>query len=318
MSTDLTLAFLNYNTTAELRQALAAVPAALDGMPAQIVVIDNASRDAPAAQLRQQFPDVQWLQNATNLGFAAAFNRLFSFVISPYYLLLNSDIILPPGSVRAMLDTARRYSTLGLAGVALVREDGTAQSSYGRAPTLASELLNRSLWRRITQAGARADEPFDVESVVGAVMLVPRTTIERAGGLDERYFFFLEETDWCRRIRAAGLRVLHFPHVRVIHLQGRATNKVPLRSRIEFHRSRLLYFKIHDGQAACTLLYGGTMARLAINTVTHCLLVAATLGLVGKLRRKAVVYAGLLAWYALGCPQGWGMRRAPVRRGQRR
>jgi GT2 family glycosyltransferase len=318
MSTDLTLAFLNYNTTAELRQALAAVPAALAGMPAQVIVIDNASRDNPAAQLRQQFPGVQWLQNATNLGFAAAFNRLFSFVISPYYLLLNSDIILPPGSVRAMLDTARRYSSLGLAGVALVREDGSAQTSYGRAPTLASELLNRSLWRRMTQAGVRVDEPFDVESVVGAVMLVPRTTIERAGGLDERYFFFMEETDWCRRIRATGLRVLHFPHVRVVHLQGRAANKVPLRSRIEFHRSRLLYFKIHYGQGACTLLYAGTLARLAVNTAAYGLLVAATLGLVGKLRRKTAVYAGVLAWYALGCPQGWGMHRAPVRRSKRR
>jgi len=318
MSTDLTLAFLNYNTTAELRQALAAVPAALDGLPAQVVVIDNASRDNPAAQLRPQFPGVQWLQNASNLGFAAAFNRLFSFIISPYYLLLNSDLILPPGSVRVMLTTARRYSTLGLAGVALVREDGSRQTSYGRAPTLASELLNRSLWRRMTNVGGRTDEPFDVESVVGAVMLVPRTTIERAGGLDERYFFFMEETDWCRRIRAAGLRVLHFPHVRVVHLQGRAANKVPLRSRIEFHRSRLLYFKIHYGQGACALLYCGTLARLVINTATHCLLVVVTLGLVGKLRRKTAVYAGLLAWYVLGCPQGWGMRRAPARRGSKR
>ncbi len=307
MTPELVLAFLNYNTTPELLQALAAVPAALDGLPARLVVVDNASRDNPAALVCARFPDIVWMQNECNLGFAAAFNRLFAAQPADFYLLLNSDIILPRRSVRALLDTARRYDTLGLAGVALVREDGSPQSSYGRAPTLASELLNRSLWRRVTQGSHDAGQPFDVESVVGAVMLVPRTAIDRAGQLDERYYFFMEETDWCRRIRAAGLRVLHFPHIQVTHLQGRAANKAPLRARIEFHRSRLRYFTIHHGRAAAAVLYLGTVLRLLCNTLAHALLAVLTLGCVKKARQKLVMYAGLLAWYLLGCPRSWGL-----------
>lgn len=307
MSTHLVLAFLNYNTTSELLQALSAVPAALDGLSARVVVIDNASRDNPAALVRQHFPNVEWIQNDANLGFAAAFNRLFALIDADWYLLLNSDIILPPGSVRAMLTTAEQCDNLGLAGMALVREDGSPQSSYGQFPTLASELLNRSLWRRLSQPGARSDAPFDVECVVGAVMLVPRRTIERTHGLDARYYFFMEETDWCRRIRAAGLRVMHFPHIRVTHLQGRSANQAPLRARVEFHRSRLLYFRIHHGTFAAAVLYAGTILRLLFNTLTHALLVLLTVGCVKKFRRKCSMYAGLLAWYLLGCPHSWGL-----------
>jgi hypothetical protein len=303
----ITLALLNYNTTDELLRALAALPAALGEIPARIVVIDNASHDNPAARIRAACPAAEVILNPVNLGFAAAFNRLFSYAITPYYLLLNSDIVLPAGGVAAMLETARAFPTLGLAGVALVREDGSAQTSYGRIPTLASELLNRSLWRRLTQRTAPT-EPFDVESVIGAVMLVPRRTIERVGGMDERYFFYMEETDWCKRIRDAGLRVMHFPGIAVLHLQGRAAGKRHQRARIEFHRSRMLFFLTHYGRGACAILYAGTLLRMLINTLAHLVLVAITLGLVPSLRRKLATYAGVLTWYLLGCPQGWGLR----------
>lgn len=312
MSARIVLAFLNYNTTPELLQALSAVPAALYGLPARVVVIDNASRDNPAALVCQQFPNIEWIQNDANLGFAAAFNRLFALIDADWYLLLNSDIILPPGSVRAMLTTAKQCDNLGLAGMALVREDGSPQSSYGQFPTLASELLNRSLWRRISQAGARRATPFDVDCVVGAVMLVPRHTFERTNGLDARYYFFMEETDWCRRIRAAGLRVMHFPQILVTHLQGRSANQTPLRARIEFHRSRLLYFCIHHGIITTTVLYAGTILRLFFNALTHALLVLLTCGCVKKFRRKCAMYAGLLAWYLLACPRSWGLRQDSV------
>ncbi|MCX7847475.1 MAG: glycosyltransferase family 2 protein [bacterium] len=307
MHSHLVLAFLNYNTTPELLQALAALPAALANMPARVIVIDNASRDNPATLVQQKFPHVEWLQNNTNLGFAAAFNQLFARVPADWYLLLNSDIILPPASVPALLSYAQQYPNLGLAGVALVREDGSPQASYAPFPSLATELLNRSLYRHIHRRKAPHTTPFEVDTIVGAVMLVPRHTIERTGGFDPRFYFFMEETDWCRRIRNAGLHVFHFPQIRVTHLQGRAANQTPLRARIEFHRSRLLYFSLHHGRTAAAILCAGTVLRVLLNALTHVLLVLLTLGLIRKVRTKCVTYLGLLSWYLRGCPRSWGL-----------
>ena len=307
MTTELVAAFLNYNTPDELLQAIEHAGPALAGVDARIVVIDNGSTDDSIERIRAAFPRVELMPLGRNLGFAAAFNRLFAEIKADWHLLLNSDIMLPPGSVRRLLDGAKAYPGLGIGGVALVRENGAAQASYGTYPSLASELLNRSMWRHLHRAAA-GDEPFEVECVIGAVMLVPRTTIDTVGGMDERFFFYLEETDWCRRVSVAGLHVVHFPAIKVVHLQGRAANQRPLRARIEFHRSRLVYFRKHYGERQAFWLKAGTVARLVVNTASHAVLVVLTLGCVPRLRAKCAVYAGLLAWYGRGCPESGGLK----------
>jgi len=308
MIPEITLAFLNYNTAGELLQALASVPAAVSGVAARVVVIDNGSTDDSLEQVKNTDPAQEILALPGNMGFAAAFNRLFSYTVTPYYLLLNSDIILPPGSVRAMLDTIAACPDAGIAGMALVREDGTAQTSYYPLPSLASELINRSLWQRMHTVTISEETPVDVESIIGAVMLVPRTTIDTAGMLDERFFFFLEETDWCKRIAAAGLRVLHFPGIHVTHLQGRAANQVPVRARIEFHRSRMIYFEKHYGRIAKYVLAIGSFIRLLVNWLAYLLLTLFCFGIHEKTRNKFMLYSGVLSWYLLGCPKKWGLR----------
>ena len=308
MIPEITIAFLNYNTADELLQALASVPAALNGVAARLIVIDNGSSDDSLQRLKNAEPEPEIMALPTNTGFAAAFNRLFSYTVTPYYLLLNSDIILPPGSVREMLDTIAACPDAGIAGMALVREDGTAQTSYYPLPSLSSELINRSLWQRMHAVTITGNTPVAVESVIGAVMLVPRTTIDKAGTLDERFFFFLEETDWCKRITAAGLRVLHFPGIHVTHLQGRAANQVPVRARIEFHRSRLLYFEKHNGKLAKYTLLVGSFIRLLVNWLAYLLLTLFTFGMREKSRNKFMLYTGVLYWYLLGCPKKWGLR----------
>ncbi len=304
---EITIAFLNYNTAEKLLRALESVDAAAEGVQAHVVVIDNGSTDDSIERIRACNSSLDILELPRNVGFAAGFNRLFSYVVTPYYLLVNSDIILPPGCVKQMLERFSQCPSAGLAGVALVRADGSPQSSYGVYPSLASELLNRSLWQRIRRPTAAGDEPISVDCIVGAVMLVPRETIETVGGMDERFFFFLEETDWCRRIRNAGLDVIHLPDVRVTHLQGEAANKSPLRARIEFHCSRLLYFRKHHGALVETVLRLGTVVRLVVNLVAQLVLCIVTLGLMPKPRQKLCLYAGLLGWYLCGCPRSWGL-----------
>ncbi|NLF38502.1 glycosyltransferase family 2 protein [bacterium] len=317
--TTVTIGLLNYNTAGETEQALRTLPAAAGGVDARIVVIDNASSDDSLARLAAwqkqagpggAFPVFDLIALPANLGFAGAFNRLFTYAISEFYLLLNSDILLPPGSVAEMIDSMRQRPRAGLAGVALRREDGSAQSSFGAYPTLASELLNRSLYQKMAMAQARgAREPFAVECIVGAVMLVRREAYEQVGGLDERFFFFLEETDWCKRMTMTGWLVLHLPGIEVVHLQGRAANRRPVRARIEFHRSRIIYFMKHHGPVSTFVLIAGTAVRLMVNMLAQLVLTLVTLGLWRTARHRLIMYATLLAWYFCGRPDGWGLRK---------
>jgi len=340
-NTEITLAFLNYNTADELLQALDSVEKAIDGVVARVVVIDNGSTDDSVARIKSSGKEVEIIALPKNAGFAAAFNRIFSYVISPYYLLLNSDIILKPGCVKKMLAEFKNFPRAGLAGVALEREDGSVQNSYGIYPNLASELINRSLYHKLKCRGQRAEGrgqkmkknrgplpvarsqesagnsplikgeeggcSFPVDCVVGAVMLVSRETIDKVGGMDERFFFFLEETDWCKRINESGMKVIHLPEIKVVHLQGKSANKAPVRARIEFHKSRLMFFEKHYGKSVASILRIATAFRLIINLAAQLIMTVITLGLIKKTRLRTVLYAGLLGWYFCGCPAGRGL-----------
>ena len=140
-------------------------------------------------------------------------------------------------------------------------------------------------------------------------MLVSRGTVDKVGGMDERFFFFLEETDWCKRINESGLKVIHLPKIKVVHLQGKTANKAPVRARIEFHKSRLLFFEKHYGKSAAIILRFGTVFRLIINFVAQLLMTVFTIGLIKKTRLRTILYAGLIGWYFTGCPINKGLNR---------
>ena len=156
MSPRLLLAFLNYNTAEELREALLSLPAAREGVDCDVVIIDNASpKPGETEKLEALKGDARLVRTEENLGFAGAFNKVLpkkgddpaSFPYD-YVLLLNSDLILPPGFLRDLVEALRNLPALGLAGISFTREDGSPQFSYGPTPTLTSELINRSLFQK--------------------------------------------------------------------------------------------------------------------------------------------------------------------------
>ena len=307
----ITLAFLNYNTPDVLIRALESVPAACADIDYHLTVIDNCSTDDSLEKLKNYNSELDVLPLKKNLGFAAGFNKIFNHVNTPFYFLLNSDIILPENSVKNIIEKIEKFKNIGIAGVALIREDGSTQNSFGNFPALLSELTNRSLFQKIYAKRIEkqnAQSTFLVDCIIGAAMIVPRATFDKIGGMDERFFFFLEETDWCKRIKDTGLDVLHFPDIKVIHLQGKSANKVPVKARIEFHRSRLLYFKKHHGKFAAAVLWLGSLIRLIINFSVMLFLTIITLGKKEKFKNKMKLYAGVLAWYLRGCPRNYGLK----------
>jgi hypothetical protein len=213
-----------------------------------------------------------------------------------------------------LLNLMRTIPRAGMAGPQLLNGDGSPQTSYEAVPTLATETLNRSLLKRLFPdrypgKSQRLSGPTPVEALIGAVMMIRRTAWIELGGFDEDYFFFLEETDLAVRMRAAGWKVLHEPRASAVHLQGATANTVRTGARIEFYRSRYLFFLKHYGARSMTVLKGALTANLAMNVAFLGTLNAVTCGRSRGVSDKYLVRRGLWDWHRAGCPDGPGLPR---------
>jgi GT2 family glycosyltransferase len=193
--------------------------------------------------------------------------------------------------------------------------DGSRQNSIANFPSLLTELFNKSLLRRLSPGRYPGKErsypgPIDVESVIGACLFVRRRAMEQVGLLDEEYFFYLEETDWCLRVRKAGWRVIHYPGASIYHLQGKSVEGVNVRARIEYFRSRYLFFRKHLSPRACFLLKSGLVLKTAVNLLSNFLLSAATFFSLRRRRERMLLYWAILRWHARGCPSSEGLSAA--------
>ena len=138
-------------------------------------------------------------------------------------------------------------------------------------------------------------------------MLVRAEAVRKVGGPDEDYFFFLEETDWCFRMRRAGWPVYHLPHIRVYHLQGKSKEKSPVKAWIEYYRSLYIFFKKNRNALSYYVLRTGKVLKLALNLLLVSAGTGCTLGMNQGLVRHFRIYGGLLRWHLKGCPRDGGL-----------
>ncbi|MFQ5736973.1 MAG: glycosyltransferase family 2 protein [Thermodesulfobacteriota bacterium] len=299
---------VNWNTKALLRNCLESILGTVKGVPFEVWVVDNASTDDSVQMVRQRFPRVKLIQNAENLGFARANNIALRRISGDYAVLLNSDTVLKDDAIETLIAYMEEHPETGVCGGALLNEDGSKQNSVANFPTLATELLNKSLLRRLFPKRFPGKEsgftgPVQVESVVGACMAVRKEAMDDTGLMDEDYFFFLEETDWCLKFRKKGWQVVHYPGAEVYHLQGGSARKAPVGARIEYWRSRYKFFRKNRSRPSRMLLRAGLVSKLVLSFVLMALLNLLTIFSVGRLRRKLRVYAALIGWHLKGCPE---------------
>ncbi len=311
---DLSVIIVTRNTCALTCAAIESVCNSQDEGTKEILLVDNASTDDTAAVVAKQFPSVRRLRAERNLGFSRANNWGACESAGEFLLLLNSDAAVKPNSLATALDWMRCHPDCGVAGVQLLNPDGSRQNSIANFPTLATELLNKSLLRRLFPRRFpgkehQLDGPVEVESVVGAFMLIRREVWDAVGGLDERYFFFLEETDFCLQARRRGWRVMHLPHVTVWHGQGQTAKKVSAAARIEYWRSRYAYFRKNHGHFTQAALAAGLGVRLLVGWVAGILLNLLFLGANADLCDKSRVQTALVKWHLRGQPGEMGLPR---------
>lgn len=266
---DISVIIVSWNVRDLLQRAIASIlaDAAATRLIVEIIVVDNASSDGTVAMLRTQFPHVRVLANTENSGFTRGNNQGLEIAGDARYLfLLNPDTEIFPGALRAMLDfmNAPENARVGILGPQLVYADGSVQSSRRRFPTFATALFESTKleqWfprnQQITEYRLQNTDNKAIQVVdwvVGAAMFARRELYEQIGGLDERFFMYSEELDWCKRAKQATWRVVYFPNARVLHHEAKSSEQVRAQRDIYFHSSKVRYFKKHHGNVQGELL----------------------------------------------------------------
>ena len=278
---DLSIIIVNWNTRDLLRGCLASLPAATTGLCYEVFVVDNGSSDESTTMVRHLFPDVTIIEAGGNLGFARANNLALARAQGRAVLLLNPDTVCPPHALARLLDAADRHPGHGGYGPLLIAEDEEPTTSYGNFPALRYHWLrplaclplgNRwRCWSRFTHVPRRGDPSRIVDYIMGACLLIPRAALQRVGFLDERFFLYFEETDWCLRAWREGLTARLCNDVEIVHLEGRATDLVSRFSLVQFQHSYRQFAAKHAGLRAVGQLRVALFWEKCLQAAWHAL-----------------------------------------------
>ena len=223
---DISFVIVNWNTRDLLLQCLKSIYETASEMTFEVWLVDNASADGSVSAVRKTYPKTHIIENKENLGFAAANNRALGKMRGRYAVLINTDARLKPDAVKRLFVFMEKTPDASMACGQLLNEDGSKQNSIAPFPTLLSLISNETLLRllfpqKFPSKRKHYASPIEVDSCIGACIMVRKSAMDRVGLLDERYFFFLEETDWAYRMKRAGWRIYFVPGAEIFHAQGK-------------------------------------------------------------------------------------------------
>jgi GT2 family glycosyltransferase len=287
---DLTISIVSLNTRELLAACLRSVYAST-GVTFELFVVDNGSSDGSPEMVERDFPAARLIRNDSNRGFAAANNVAIRLAAGRHALLLNPDTVIRPDTLRELIGFLDGRKDVGICGPKIHFPDGRFQSCGYRFPTLLAEVRQSKhvdlLLRRIVGSEPPLpikSGPFEVDWVDGACLLIRREVIDQIGLLDEQYFLYAEELDWCFSARKAGWAVYALPQVQMIHHQGKSSEQMSDSSLAHLVETRLRYYRKHHG--------------LGIAVVTSLVYVAGCLRQLNRDRRKQTVkLRATLRWW---------------------
>lgn len=271
---DISVVIVSYNVANLLEECLKSLlERSADGLEVEIIVVDNASQDGTPAMLRQKFPNLKVLANTENYGFPRGCNQGLNQASGRYIFFLNPDASLEPGALKTLWDFMEAHPLCGIAGPLIRYPDGKIQPNRRRFPGPGLAFVESTILQRYRpfknmralQKFAFEDVPADqaqaVDWLVGAAFMVRREVVEQIGGLDERFFMYSEELDYCRRAKLAGWQVWYTPAATVVHQEGQSSQQdVPFRH-INFNTSKIAYYRKYYGR-----LYAGLLRNFLLGT----------------------------------------------------
>lgn len=256
----LSIILVNWNTREILRNCLTSIYTHTSGLSFEVFVVDNGSSDGSVQMVKNCFPQVLLLANSDNKGFAAANNQALALAKGEYVLLLNSDTYLLDNSLLKVIEFARQHPEAGLFGCRVLNADGTLQPTCFQYPSLLnlflqtfylSKLFPKSrFFGRERMTWWDRNDVREVEVITGCFLLVRAEVIRQIGLLDESFFMYGEETDWCYRARRAGWKLLFTPEARIVHLGGASSRQNRPEMVLQLRGSILYFIKKHHCRAA--------------------------------------------------------------------
>lgn len=274
--TRLSIIIVNYNTGELLRNCIDSVFSTTKDMPFDIWVVDNDSQDDSITMIKEYFPQVNVIENRTNIGFAKANNLAISRIKTDYVLLLNPDTVIRDNAIEKVVKFMDKNPEVGIAGCRVLNEDGTLQLACRRSiPTpgvaffrltgLSRLFPNSKTMAKYNLTYLNSNEPYEVDAVSGAFLMIRRKVIEEIGLLDERFFMYGEELDWCLRTRKARWTVMYYPGAEIIHYKGECSKSNSRKATFEFYRSMYLFHKKHFAEnynpVINILIYAGVVFK---------------------------------------------------------
>ncbi|MCE5314979.1 MAG: glycosyltransferase family 2 protein [Armatimonadota bacterium] len=258
---DLSISIVSWNTCDILRACLKSIVETTRDIDYEIIVVDNASSDGSTAMVRAEFPQVILIENNDNTGFAKANNQAYELCSGRHFLLLNSDTICMDGALPELVRFLDEQPNIGIVGPLVLNADNTLQYSWARFPTLLSEvcgMLNRHI-DGCASTPKNAEEvkslgPFKTGWIGGCCMMLRRSVIEAVGAMDESFFMYCEEMDWCARTAAGGWEIWVDPTAEIVHLGGKSSAKTAGLAAGYLRASKAAYFAKHSTKSASIML----------------------------------------------------------------
>jgi GT2 family glycosyltransferase len=254
-------------------------------LSAEIIVVDNDSNDGTPEAIRQEFPNVTLIENEANLGFAKANNIGVALSRGKYVCLINSDVVIPSGCLEKMVEFMESHPEIGVLGPKMRSPDGGIGASVMRLPTVWNTLCcalglhsvfpRSGLFGGFMMNGYAYDAVDKVEVLTGWFWMIPRKALQMVGLLDEDFFMYGEDIDWCHRFREAGWQVVFYSDAEALHYGAASSGNAPTRFYVEMRRANLQYFHKHHGRLAVLgylfAIWIHELTRMVGYSVLYCL-----------------------------------------------
>lgn len=283
---DVSIIIVNFNTKQLTLDCISSILKSKTKYHYEIILVDNASSDGSVEAIHSEFPEVSVIANKQNVGFSKANNQGMKVASGRYILLLNSDTVIEPNTLEIMIRFMDSNPRVGASGCKLILPDGSLDDACKRGfPTpLASFYYafgfsklfpNHPKYNQYKLTHLDPDEIHEVDCLVGAFMMVRREVIEQIGGLDEEFFMYGEDIDWCYRIKQAGWKIVYYPKTTVIHYKGASSRRKPFKIIYEFHRAMVLFHRKHYAQKYSFivngLVYAGITTKFFMSFIKNSL-----------------------------------------------